>query len=44
MRRLAVRSLPLMGEGTRRRLAHTGAAGSVRAKTGTLDRVSALAG
>ncbi|HWO89354.1 MAG TPA: D-alanyl-D-alanine carboxypeptidase/D-alanyl-D-alanine-endopeptidase, partial [Gemmatimonadales bacterium] len=39
-----VRSLPLMGEGPRRRLAHTEAAGRVRAKTGTLDRVSALAG
>jgi D-alanyl-D-alanine carboxypeptidase/D-alanyl-D-alanine-endopeptidase (penicillin-binding protein 4) len=38
------RSLPLVGEGLGGRMADTPAAGRLRAKTGTLSAVSALAG
>ncbi len=39
-----VRSLPLVGQGIQSRLVETPAAGRLRAKTGTLNAVSALAG
>ncbi len=38
------RSLPVMGDGLRRRMSETSASGRLRAKTGTLSTVSALSG